>query len=285
MKIIERQEDSNNTLFVVETEDRHTIEAVLYRGTTLCVSTQVGCAIRCKFCASGRRGLIRNLSLNEMWDQVNLVQEEGFTVARVSLAGIGEPLHNFDVVREFIAELWRGGIKPTITTTGANLKNLSELLRLHTNGLTVSLHSGSNETRRRIMDLNNLDEMIDVLEEGTRCFSRARLKRLQLGYLILRGVNDGDEEIERIAQLSKRLRARVYMMYYNPVDGSPFEPPTNEEYEAIFRKFAAQGIRPNLSTRFRVSGVGGCGTLVVDRLKGETERQGTQSNPSIIWSA
>src|SRR5690242_13045446 len=92
-----------NQRWLVALADGGEVECVLYRGHTLCVSSQVGCAVRCPFCASGARGLARPLTLAEMVGQVEAVRGLGFEMERVTVSGVGDPLHNHDVVNSFVA--------------------------------------------------------------------------------------------------------------------------------------------------------------------------------------
>jgi len=119
-----------NRRFVVRLADGAEVESVLYRGDTLCISSQVGCGVRCPFCASGANGLGRNLTLDELFAQRSLVSErlasEGAPpIMRVTVSGSGEPLHNHDAVRAFV-DTCRLETPASLTTTGSPLARLAE---------------------------------------------------------------------------------------------------------------------------------------------------------------
>ena len=113
-----------------------------------CASSQVGCAVRCPFCASGANGLGRSLTLAEMIEQVEAVQALGHTLARVTVSGVGEPLHNHHVVQEFVRACHARGLAPSLTTSGGPLPRLREWLHAPHNGLTISIHAGSETDAR-----------------------------------------------------------------------------------------------------------------------------------------
>jgi len=129
MRLQRTVEGNLNRLFIFELSDGHRIEGVLYRGDTLCVSTQVGCPVRCLFCASGRHGLIRNLDADEIYNQYELVRSN-HPIRRVAVAGIGEPLANWVNVRAAFERFREAGVRVSFYTCGFPLKHLYELLRL-----------------------------------------------------------------------------------------------------------------------------------------------------------
>ncbi|NPB07018.1 MAG: radical SAM protein [Aquificae bacterium] len=264
MRLTKKIKGELNELFLFELEDRFAVEAVFYRGDTLCVSTQVGCRVGCRFCASGSKGLFRSLRADEIVKQVELVARER-PVKRVAVAGIGEPLANWRSVKEAFFRLKERGLKVSFYTVGSPLKHLRELLSLPHAGVTVSLHALDKEKRRALLPgAGPPDGLIALLEDELPRLSAKKRKKVSLGYLLLRGVNDSEEELRRLATLAKRLGVGVTLLYYNRV--GPFEPPTAEEYERAFLLLRSEGVRVTLSTRFRKDRLGGCGTLVVNRL-------------------
>ncbi|PLX93259.1 MAG: radical SAM protein, partial [Desulfuromonas sp.] len=119
-----------NQRFLIPLDDGLSVEAVYYGSGTLCLSSQAGCALRCAFCASGRLGLRRNLTLAELSLQLQHAQGRGITPKRLTLSGIGEPLHNAETVIPFLAQCREKGIPLSLTTTGCNLLRLAEILPL-----------------------------------------------------------------------------------------------------------------------------------------------------------
>ena len=263
MRLRSVTESRLNRLITFELEDGHLIEAVHYRGDTLCISTQVGCHVKCTFCASGRRGLVRNLSYEEVVGQYEIAQDM-FPVRRIAVAGIGEPLANWENVKRAFELFKARGLKVSFYTSGFPLGNLSQLLDLPHNGVSVSVHSLDPKRRREIMPLGgNVLHLIEFLKMKLPQLTRKRRKKVSLAYLLLKGVNDYKEDLLRLGQLALELGVGVTLLYYNKV--GDLEPVSEEDYERAFRLLRGMGVRVTLSTRFRKDRLGGCGTLTVDR--------------------
>lgn len=252
-----------NRRFRVELDDGAAVEAVHYRGDTLCVSSQVGCAVGCSFCASGANGLVRPLSLEELWQQVSEVLARGLTVRRVTISGVGEPLHNHRNVFAFIARCRAEAIGPSVTTSGGPLERLRELLLVHHNGVTVSVHAGSEATRARLVPrAPSLSSLFSVLSEEVPRLSRSRRKKLALAYLTLAGVNDGDAEVDAFIERALPLGLCVHLYAYNPVETSHYARLERARYEAIYARMRRAGLTVRMSSQARIEPNGGCGTLV-----------------------
>jgi 23S rRNA (adenine2503-C2)-methyltransferase len=130
----------------------------------------------------------------------------------------------------------------------------------------LSIHAVSEEIRREIFGVSTeLGLILKELEEFLKTASSSRRKKIQLGYLLIKGVNDSEEELEKLAQIAKRYRLPVMLMAYNKVENSPFLPLSEREYEEAFLKLRSFGIRTTLSNRFRRDPLGGCGTLTIAR--------------------
>ncbi len=264
MKLLRTIEGSLNRLFVFELSDGYLVEGVHYRGDTLCVSTQVGCHVRCGFCASGRNGLIRNLSSDEIKCQYLLVRER-FEVRRIAFAGIGEPLANWRNVKEAFFFFKGLGLKVSLYTTGFPLKALNELLELPHNGVSVSVHTFDPSLRKKIMPrAGAIEQLLSFLSRKLPKLSRKRRKKVSLAYLLLKGINDSERDLETLADLAKELGVGVTLLRYNDVGA--YETVTDEEYERAFRFLREKGVRVTLSTRFRKDKIGGCGTLTVGKM-------------------
>ena len=212
-----------------ETSDRH----------TLCVSTQVGCAMACRFCASGLNGLTRNLTAAEIVEQI--LQAETLTGERMDnlvFMGMGEPLANYRHLMDALAILnapWGVGIGArhiTLSTSGIvpQIKKLaSEKLQVR---LAVSLHGATDEVRERIMPINRkypLATLIPALRE----YIAARKQIITLEFILIKGVNDSPEQAAHLARLAATLNAKVNLIPYNTVAGLPWERPS-EETQDIF---------------------------------------------------
>src|SRR6266581_4037453 len=187
---------------------------------TICVSTQVGCAYGCKFCASGLEGFSRNLSANEIVDQIIAIESaSGQKIDNIVFMGMGEPLANFDNVMRAIRILnasWGLGIGArhiTISTSGLvpQIRKLAdELLQIR---LAISLHGATDEVRTQIMPINrryNLETLLSACDYYT---SRKK-QRLTFEYILIAGVNDTDEQEHFLARHAHRLAAKVNLIPY-----------------------------------------------------------------------
>ena len=264
MKLSEVLRSELNTLFLFELEDCYTVESVFYRGDTLCVSTQVGCGIKCPFCASGKNGLIRNLTADEIFGQYKLLRES-YPIRKIAIAGIGEPLMNWKNVKEAFFRFKKEGLKVSFYTTGFPTKHLRELIHLPHSGLTISLHATDEKLRKLLIPHGgSLKELIRTLMEELPKLSKKKRNKVSLAYLLLKGLNDSEEALRELARIAKELGVGITLLYYNKTFGD-FVPVSPEEYENAFLLLRSYGIRVTLSTRFRRDKLGGCGTLVVNR--------------------
>ncbi len=269
MKIDTVINDKLNKLLEVRTEDSYTIEAVYYRGTTLCVSSQIGCPVRCSFCASGQNGLFRNLSYKEIINQYLLAKEEGLNIENIAFAGIGEPLLNWDNVKKAFWYFKENRLKSSFYTTGFPLKNFKELLELPHNGINLSLHSVIEEKRKELIPYGHpIKDILQVLEEHLSKLSNRKRKLYSIAYLLIKDINDTKEELDKLADISKRLKIGVSLLKYNEIEGIPYKTTPDKDYEEAFLYLKNKGVRVTLSNRYRTRKIGGCGTLMVNRLKG-----------------
>ena len=257
-----------NLKFTVPLAEALAVEAVYYGSGTLCVSSQAGCALQCPFCASGSRGLLRNLSTGEMALQLSAAVDRGFAPRRVTVSGIGEPLHNAGAVLAFMDICRRQALPVSLTTTGSPLQALREFLPLSHNGLMISLHAGSAETHRRLVPRGpDYEQLWGVLGEVLPSCSRRRRRKVGVNYLLLEGLNDNEREL---VLLTERLRPfselSLHLLTCNPVPGSPFRSPPPEKVAAIGAFLAGRGRNVRMPNRWRSRAEGGCGTLFVQNL-------------------
>jgi len=252
---------------------------VLYRGDTLCVSSQVGCAVRCPFCASGARGLLRPLAADELWGQLAHVQALGHRVSRVTVSGVGEPLHNHAHVRDFVLRCRAARIGPSLTTSGGPLGRLHEwLTELPHNGLTISIHAGSEPTRARLVPGGPaLTPLFAQLSEVLPTLTRARRKKVALAYLLIADDNDSDCELDAFIARAQPLGAAVHLYAYNPVPTSDHRPLDRARYEQIYARMRAAGLTVRMSSQARIEANGGCGTLVA--LRAPASQKSEQRSP------
>ncbi|MBC7187330.1 MAG: 23S rRNA (adenine(2503)-C(2))-methyltransferase RlmN [Calditrichaeota bacterium] len=239
--------DGGTRKFLFELGDGERIESVYIREAerhTLCVSTQVGCALGCRFCATGRMGFRRNLSAGEIVDQVLLVEREvGEEVSNLVLMGMGEPLLNYENVIA-ACELVRherglaiGHRRIVISTAGwvPGIMRLAE--EGHRFKLAISLNATTDEQRRALMPVAERYPLQELLNAVIFYFRRSG-RRPTFEYVLLAGVNDSPEDARRLRELLKQVPCKVNLIPYNPTDDH-FRRPTAERIEA-FR----QGLAP-----------------------------------------
>lgn len=266
LTLVEERASEWNRKWAVRLDDGAEVEAVLYRGDTLCISSQVGCGVRCPFCASGGNGLGRSLRSEELLAQVLAVEALGHRVVRTTVSGVGEPLHNAENLLAFVAEAARRGTPASVTTTGGLLEHLPALLAAPHNGITVSVHAGTEATRAALVPHGpSLDALLGSLRELVAPLSRNKRKKIALAYLLTLGRNDSDAELDAFAARTAALGLPVHLYAMNPVDASGVLPASRERYEAAYERLRGAGLLVRMSSRARIDANGGCGTLVAVR--------------------
>ena len=266
LSLLDEQVCETNTKWRVQLEDGSAVEAVLYRQDSLCISSQVGCAVGCPFCASGAHGFGRQLSAEELIAQVQAVRARGRTVARVTVSGVGEPLHNHDSVRQCLAWCRGEGLGMSLTTSGGPLERLRAWLKLPHRGLTLSVHAGTEEARARMVPRGpKLGPLFETLGEELGSLSGARKRKIALAYLIIEGVNDTDAEMDAFIDRVRPLGLKIHVYSHNAVPTSKLHGVSEERYRALAGRVRAAGMNVRMSSLARTQPNGGCGTLVALR--------------------
>jgi 23S rRNA (adenine2503-C2)-methyltransferase len=259
---------------VLLARDGARIESVLIpeeNRTTLCVSTQVGCALACSFCATGAFGFQRNLATAEIVDQVCRMQEllDGERkITNVVFMGMGEPLLNLDAVIEAIRLLIHPkafALAPrrvTVSTAGV-LPKIRPLLESVPVNIAVSLHATTDDVRDRLVPLNRrfpLKELLATLR-GLDCITPRRPVFFE--YTLIDGVNDGLEDALRLAQMARSLPSKVNLIPMNTHPDSTLRPPPEETVDRFLRDLASRGTTVTLR-RSRGSDIqAACGQLAL----------------------
>ncbi len=204
---------------------------------TACISSQVGCPVGCKFCASGLGGLDGNLTTGRIVEQVwRLSRLEGVgRISNIVFMGMGEPLANFKAVTGAVRTLaadWGMGIsarKITVSTVGLPqaISRLADELDLPVT-LALSLHAPNDELRRRLIPWAEYTTIADLIAACNKWFRKTG-REITLEYILLRGVNDRPEHAEELAVVAKKLRANINLIRYNEVAGLPFERPSTPD--------------------------------------------------------
>lgn len=255
---------TENSLKTLPLHDGFAVETVYYGSGTLCISTQAGCRMACPFCASGRAGLKRNLTLQEMQAQVDLHTDAD--VKRITMSGIGEPLDNLEAVTKFIS----ASLHPvSLTTSVPDTSLLKKLINLHHNGLMLSLHAGTDETHKKLVPkAENLNNIFTALADIWENISGNKKRKIGINYLLFEGVNDSAEEvaafIERVLPFKE---VTVHLLYCNPVEKSIFRSPSVEKYTDVYNKIREAGLNVRRANNWRKEAKGGCGTLFLKTLQ------------------
>lgn len=297
--VLTKQSEDVTDKLLLELGDRSLIETVIIRAPqtgvgqedsrkTICISTQVGCAMGCKFCASGLEGLKRNLSAGEIVHQLIQVclQEDARTPrARAELAsfdnivvmGMGEPLHNYDAIIRALtivnAEwgLGFGARRITLSTSGLvpKIRQLAdEPLGIR---LAISLHGATDEVREQIMPVNKkwpLAELIPAVKE----FNEKHGRMVTLEFILIENINDSLDQAQKLRDIAIDLHAHVNLIPYNTVEGLPWKRPSNNRQERFADVLRDARVPVTLRREKGHAIDAACGQL---RLKTEKAREAT----------
>jgi 23S rRNA (adenine2503-C2)-methyltransferase len=283
---IERRETSadGTEKFLLRLDDGRRIESVFIPDTpamTLCISTQVGCAMACAFCLTGKMGLVRNLTAGEIAGQVRvLVRELGLagTAFNIVLMGMGEPLHNYDETMRALRILCdkQGlGVPPrriTLSTVGL-LPQLERMARepIMPN-LAISLHAPTDVQRGELVPINRKYGVAEIIA-ACRRFPLKKRSRITFEYVLLAGVNDRAEDARRLAKLLGGLKAKVNLIPLNAAAGITFDRPSDEAVDAFGGILADCGVTVSVRKSRGRDIRAACGQLLVE---GEKKSAGQQ---------
>jgi 23S rRNA (adenine2503-C2)-methyltransferase len=219
---------------------------------TICVSTQVGCAYGCKFCASGLEGFSRNLQPNEIVDQIIAVERaSGEKIDNIVFMGMGEPLANLTNVMRAIRIInapWGLGIGArhiTVSTSGLapQIRKLAdEQIQIR---LAISLHGATDEVRNQIMPINRRYNLSTLLA-ACDYYASHKKQRLTFEYILIDHVNDSPDQARRLGRIARRLGAKVNLIPYNTVHGLPWSRPSPEQQEQFLSILRQSGVAATL---------------------------------------
>jgi len=255
--------DDEVARLLVELHDGQMVESVLLPRGGLCVSTQVGCAVGCVFCMSGRDGLIRQLGSAEIVAQVVLARKRR-AVSKVVFMGMGEPAHNLDNVLEAIDVLGTlGGIghKELVLSTVGDVRVFERMpLEKVKPALALSLHSTDAALRAKLLP-HAPDIAVEELVECAEVYARATGYPTQYQWTLIEGVNDSDAEVARIAQLLKGKYALMNFIPFNAVEGLPYRRPSAERTAEMMQTLNRQSIYSRVRDSAGQEVEGACGQL------------------------
>ncbi len=252
--VVERKQESqrDGTIkYLWRLADGNCVETVLMQyhyGNTVCVSTEVGCAMGCAFCASTLGGLIRRLTAGEILDQVLFTEKDsGRKISHIVLMGIGEPLDNFDSVMRFLELVnhpdgMNISMRHISLSTCGLTERIDKLASLHLQlTLSVSLHAPDDETRSKIMPVNRKYGVEKLLDACRRYYGETG-RRISFEYAMIRGVNDTPRHAELLVKQLKGMGAHVNMIPLNDVEESPLKPSTKEDIRRFQQTLEKAGI-------------------------------------------
>jgi 23S rRNA (adenine2503-C2)-methyltransferase len=254
---------------------------------TACLSSQVGCAMGCVFCATGQMGFSRHLTASEIVAQVHQVERElrrtqGGTLRNIVMMGMGEPLHNFEPTMEALdiitdnRGLNIGPARVAISTVGY-IPGIQKLTRHPKRySLAVSLHGASDEERGQLIPLNKRWPLAELLE-ACREYSAIKRARVFFAWTLIGGVNDSDDHAQRLAEILKGMDAHVNLIPLNPTEGFDGTMPTIERSQAFQKIIQGAGIPSTIRQRRGIDVAAGCGQLKAQQVK----RAGCQSGINV----
>ena len=266
-----RQQSRDGTVkYLFALEDGNCIETVVMRykyGNTVCLSTQVGCRMGCRFCASTQAGRVRNLEAGEIAAQLYAAQRDiGERISHIVLMGIGEPLDNFDNVMDFLTIISSeeganiGMRNISLSTCGLvpMIDRLAEKKLQLT--LSISLHAPNNAMRSSMMPVNDAYP-VEQLIAACRRYQKTTGRRISFEYSMVRGVNDSDATARQLADLIRGMGAHVNLIPINPVDGSPYSATDEENVRRFQQALTRLGVNATVRHRLGSDISAACGQL------------------------
>ena len=265
---VERDIEVNKYLFTLN--DGNHIESVLMRhdyGTSICISSQVGCNMGCRFCESGRLKKVRNLTAGEMVEQILKVEEDINTrITHVVIMGIGEPFDNFDNFKRFIEIVnYQKGINIgsrhiTVSTCGIipKIREFSEFP--YQVNLAISLHAPNNEIRNMLMPINKVYPL-DALMKEIRHYIKTTNRRVTFEYILLEGINDSEECANELCNLVHGLNCYINLIPYNETNNLGYKRSKKDTISSFYDIIKKRKINVTIRREFGTKISAACGQL------------------------
>ncbi len=241
VKIKVKQVSSDGTIkYLLEYPDGECVETVLMRfdnraNLTACVSSQIGCAVNCSFCATGKRGFIRNLTYKEIIEQVLTIQRDtGLKVTNIVFMGQGEPLLNLDNVlkaMEIFNENFQIGARRITVSTSGIIPQMNKLAENDMQStLAISLHAPNHAIRKQIMPIENKYDMAE-LKKAMKSYVNKTGRRITIEYLLIKDLNDTIESAKELAEYLSDIKCNVNLIPYNPTAKNDYKRPSNNSIQ------------------------------------------------------
>jgi 23S rRNA (adenine2503-C2)-methyltransferase len=267
---VQVSKDDGTRKYLFELGDGNTVESVLMRyhhGNSVCISSQVGCRMGCKFCASTIGGCIRSLEPSEMLDQIyKITNDINERVSNVVVMGMGEPMDNFDNLIRFITLVTdENGLNIsqrniTVSTCGL-VPEIRKLADLHLSiTLAISLHAGTDAKRKALMPIANKYSLNELLDACSYYFKETG-RRLTFEYALIAGVNDTPTDADEIAGLARKVSAHVNLIPVNPVTETGFRPTSGKDTNAFKQALEKRGVNSTVRREMGRDIDGACGQL------------------------
>ena len=261
-ELISKEDDTRK--YLLELDDGNIIESVLMRyeyGLSICISSQIGCRMGCRFCASTIDGLVRNLTTGEMLDEIHIVQDHvGERISHVVIMGSGEPLDNYDNFIRFVEMTDIGHRNITISTCGI-VPRIYDLADAHNQvTLALSLHAPNDELRKTIMPVANAYGISELMDACAYFFEKTG-RRITFEYSLMAGVNDTELCAEQLSALAGPINAHVNLIPINPVEERDFKQPYIKTINSFKSKLERCGINVTIRREMGRDISGACGQL------------------------
>jgi 23S rRNA (adenine2503-C2)-methyltransferase len=276
VKTTVRSTDNNTQKVVLGLTDSQSIEAVFMRykrRRTACISTQVGCALGCVFCATGRMGLVRDLTAGEIVEQVmyftRRLAQDGERLTNIVIMGMGEPFLNYQATMQAIDTLNDpdgfnfGARRFTISTIGITPKIECFTQERRQINLAVSLHAATNELRQQMLPINRRYPL-ESLIPACRNYVEQTGRRITFEWALIRQVNDGLDQAEALVNLIQGLNCHINLIPLNPTDGYPGEATSQQQVDNFYHYLNTRKIQCTIRVRRGININAGCGQLATE---------------------
>ena len=269
-KIVKEEIDTEVSKYLFKLNDGEHIESVLMYhdyGLSLCISSQVGCNMSCAFCESGKRKKVRNLTVSEMILQIIEIERKiNKRISHIVIMGIGEPFDNYDTIIKFIENannpkgLNIGARHITVSTCGI-VPKIYEFSDLGIGvNLAISLHATTDELRNKLMPINKVYPLNDLLKAVKYYLSKSN-RRVTFEYILIKDVNDREEDAKRLCKLIRGLNAYINLIPYNENPNSSFKRPKNDKIMNFYDIIKKEKINVTVRREFGTKISAACGQL------------------------
>ena len=273
LNIVKKQNNNNTIKYLFKLKDGNLIESVIMKhkyGISVCISSQIGCNMGCKFCESGRLKKIRNLNINEMVNQILTINNDlksfDKKITSVVIMGIGEPFDNYDNVLNFIKIIndkygFNIGARHITVSTSGIIKGIEKYSKesLQIN-LAVSLHASNDEIRNKIMPINKAYNVKNLINSIKKYIEQTN-RKVGIEYVLLKDINDSKKCAEELVNLLKNMNVYVNIIEYNKTENNEFSPSDKQTVLEFFNILKKNNIDVCIRRSFGNNIDGACGQL------------------------